>query len=59
LDSVRVKPTVYVLWSGISSLLMLSDGKGPYIETIMNTTLEDFLNYGFIQLINSILVERQ
>lgn len=56
--NVKVKQTVYVLWSSISSLLSLAQNKGLYIEKAANTTLEEFLNYGFTQIINSILEER-
>jgi len=55
---VQVMPTVYVLWSNISSLLSLAHKKGSFIETKFNMTLNDFLKYGFQQIINSILKVR-
>ena len=55
---VQVMPTVYVLWSSISSLLSLAHKKGSFIETEFNMTLNDFLKYGFQQIINSILEVR-
>jgi len=55
---VEVMPTVYILWSGISSLLILAHKKGSFIETEFNMTLNNFLKYGFQQIINSILEVR-
>jgi len=59
IDTVKVKQTVYVLWSSISSLLMLAENKGQSIAAATNPTLEEFLDYGFTQIVNSILEERQ
>ncbi|MGN1084515.1 MAG: TetR/AcrR family transcriptional regulator, partial [Lachnospiraceae bacterium] len=50
--------TVYLLWSGITSLLTLAQTKGPLIATQFSISENDFLDYGFTQLINSILEVR-
>ena len=50
--------TVYVLWSGITALLTLADTKGTYICRQFNISENEFLDYGFQQLINSILEVR-
>ena len=50
--------TVYVLWSGITALLTLADTKGKYICGQLSVTEDEFLEYGFKQMINSILIER-
>ena len=52
------KLTVYVMWSGISALLKLLDTKGKYICSQFSVTEDEFLEYGFDQIINSILTER-
>ncbi|MGN0634022.1 MAG: TetR/AcrR family transcriptional regulator [Oscillospiraceae bacterium] len=52
------KLTVYVLWSGITALLKLADTKGKFICGQLSVTEDEFLEYGFKQIINSILIER-
>ncbi|MDD5015422.1 MAG: TetR/AcrR family transcriptional regulator [Atribacterota bacterium] len=55
---VLTMPTVYILWSSISSLLSLAHKKGSFIEREFNMTLDNFLKYGFQQILNSILEVR-
>lgn len=50
--------TVYVLWSGITSLFSLVQTKGQYISGKYSISDREFLEYGLKQLINSILEER-
>lgn len=50
--------TVYILWSGITALLTLADTKGSYICRQFDISENEFLDYGFQQLINSILEVR-
>ena len=50
--------TVYVLWSGISSLISLAETKGEFIAKQLGISVNEFLEYGFEQLIDSILEER-
>lgn len=50
--------TVYVLWSGISSLISLAETKGEFIAKQLGISVNKFLEYGFEQLIDSILEER-
>lgn len=47
--------TVYILWSSISALITLVQTKGQYISNQLSTTNNDLLDYGFKQIINSIL----
>ena len=50
--------TVYVLWSGISSLISLAETKGEFIAKQLGISVNKFLEYGFEQLLDSILEER-
>ncbi|MGN0106424.1 MAG: TetR/AcrR family transcriptional regulator, partial [Hominilimicola sp.] len=50
--------TVYVLWSSITALLTLADTKGQFICSQFFISENDFLDYGFKQIINSILEVR-
>ena len=50
--------TVYVLWSSIDSLLDLAGTKGKFICAQNGMTEEKFLDYGFRQIIDSILEAR-
>ena len=50
--------TVYVLWSSITALLTLADTQGQFICNQFSISENDFLDYGFKQLINSILEVR-
>lgn len=50
--------TVYVLWSSIDSLLALAGTKGKFICAQNGMTEEKFLDYGFRQIVNSILEAR-
>ncbi|MGN1410389.1 MAG: TetR/AcrR family transcriptional regulator [Eubacteriales bacterium] len=47
--------SVYILWSGISSLIELTQTKGDFICKQFSVSESDFLEYGFQQIINSIL----
>ena len=58
LPYIKTKETVYIIWSNISSLLSLVDNKGQFIEKDTKNTKEEFLNYGYKQIINSIIKER-
>ncbi len=51
-------PTVYILWSNITSLLTLVQTKGVFIAKSFSITEEDYLEYGLKQIINSILEVR-
>lgn len=50
--------TVYVLWSSLDSLLALAGTKGKFICAQNGMTEEKFLDYGFRQIVNSILEAR-
>lgn len=51
-------PTVYILWSGIQALFTLVQTKGDFLSEQFSVSESEFLEYGFNQLINSILEER-
>ena len=50
--------TVYILWSGITSFLSLAQTKGQFVSKQFSISENEFLEYGFNQIINSILEVR-
>ncbi len=50
--------SVFVLWSGITSLLTLAETKGAFLCSQFSISEDQLLDYGFQQLINSILEVR-
>ena len=50
--------SVYVMWSSITSLISLAKSKGAYICKQFSVTENEFLDYGFRQIINSVLTDR-
>ena len=50
--------TVHILWSSITALLTLAETKGNFICNQLSISEKEFLDYGFKQLINSILEVR-
>ncbi len=56
-EEVQPMKTVYILWSNISSLLTLAQNKSAFLEKELSTTQTDFLEYGYKQIINAILVK--
>ena len=50
--------TVYILWSSITSFIALAQTKGKFIGKQFHLSEEDFYEYGFKQIINSVLEER-
>lgn len=55
---VEPMKTVYIMWGSISSLLSLVQSKGEFLEKEFSVSKESFLEYGFRQIINSILEVR-
>ncbi|MDD3192596.1 MAG: TetR/AcrR family transcriptional regulator [Oscillospiraceae bacterium] len=47
--------TVFILWSSITSFLSLAKTKGSFISKQFSVSESEFLEYGFKQLLNSIL----
>ena len=47
--------TVYILWSSMTSLITLAKTKGRFIYKQLDVSENDFYEYGFKQIINSIL----
>lgn len=50
--------SVYILWGELSSLITLADTKGKFICNQFSVSKEEFLDYGFKQIINSILEKK-
>lgn len=50
--------SVYVLWSGMTSLIALAQTKGQFICKQFGISEDDFYEYGFQQLLNSLLEVR-
>ena len=50
--------SVYVLYSGMTALLALAESKGEFIEKQFSLSEEEFLEYGFRQIISSMLAEK-
>ena len=50
--------TVYVLWSSITSFISLAQTKGQFISKQFSISDNELLDYGFKQIINSILEAR-
>lgn len=57
-NDVEAMKTVYIMWGCISSLLSLVQNKGVFLEKEFSTSKDSFLEYGYRQIINSILEER-
>jgi len=58
LSSVDPEKTVFIMWSEMTALIELVRNKGLFINARFQTTTEEFLKYGFNQIINSILEVR-
>ena len=56
--SVVPQMAVYVLWSSITSFITLFQTKGNFLCGALGVSGEAFLEYGFKQIINSVLEER-
>ena len=52
---IETEKSVYILWSSVTSLLSLVANKGSFLEERFQTSAEEFLHYGYKQIINSIL----
>lgn len=53
--NVPVRLAVPVLWAGMTSLLSLAAAKGAYLAQALGVSEEEFLKYGFEQLLGGIL----
>lgn len=51
-------PAVQILYAGVSSLYTLADAKSTYLQQAFGLSREEFLQYGFRQLADSILEVR-
>lgn len=57
-EDINPMATVYIMWSSISSLLLLAESKEVIIKKQLGMTGSKFLDYGFKQIVNSLLKER-
>lgn len=53
--NIDTKQTAFALWSSICGLVLISYNKQSYIK-YLNVSRQDFLNYSFRTLLNSILI---
>lgn len=51
-----VKPTIFIYWSSLSSLILLANHKSSYIEETMNISSKELLEYGF-QLLSGMVIK--
>lgn len=58
-EDINPMATVYIMWSNISSLLSLAETKETIIKKQLDMTSSEFLDYGFTQIIHSILKENR
>lgn len=49
--------SVYILWSGVTSFLTLVRTKGRFMEERFSLSEEEIMDYGFTQIMNSVLSE--
>lgn len=54
-QNVKSVPTVYILWSSIFGLFELIKTKGAFLTKSLGMTEDEFSEYGFEQIINSII----
>ena len=53
-SDVKEEPSVYILGSSISGQLTLTQTKGAFLTESLGMTEEQFLEYGFLQILHSI-----
>jgi AcrR family transcriptional regulator len=58
LDTIHPRQSVYVMWSSISAILEMAENKEAHIQKQFGISVDDFLQYGFDQIIDSILEDR-
>ena len=58
LDTIYPRQSVYVMWSSISAILEMAENKEAHIHKQFGISVDDFLQYGFDQIIDSILEDR-
>lgn len=56
-EDINPMATVYIMWSNITSLLLLAETKETVIKKQLGMTCSEFLDYSFTQIINSLLKE--
>ncbi len=54
---LKIIPTVFYLWSGISGAILFANQKQEYLKIRLNMTKEEYLAYIFKMYLNSIAVE--
>lgn len=53
-EDLKSIPTIFCLWGMLCGVIELAINKEEYIKQEMNMSLVDFLDYGFLQIYNSI-----
>lgn len=53
-EDLKSIPTIFCLWGMLFGVIELAINKEEYIKQEMNMSLVDFLDYGFLQIYNSI-----
>ncbi|MRN51728.1 TetR/AcrR family transcriptional regulator [Paenibacillus monticola] len=56
-SELLVKPTIFIYWSSLSSLILLAHHKSSYIEETMNIPTRELLEYGF-QLLSGMVIKK-
>lgn len=57
-NHLNIKQAARILWINLVSIITIAHNKDSFIKKDLNTTIEQFLHEGYIQIINSILERR-
>ncbi|MNN88741.1 hypothetical protein D3C81_2064660 [compost metagenome] len=56
---LQVKPTIFIYWCSLSSLIILANHKSSYITETMGLLSSELLEYGFQLLSGMVLIDQQ
>lgn len=54
-----VLPTVFLFWASLSGLILMADNKREYLEQTLGQSKQEFLQYGFDTLYQSICTQEE
>ena len=57
-EDLKIIPTIFTFWGMLSGLIQLATNKENYIQSTMNLSKKQFLDYGFQMLYQSIAKEK-
>lgn len=57
-EDIQVIPTVFMMWASICENIIMADKKRDYIKMRMNMSKEEYLEYAFRTLLQSIMMEK-